>query len=650
MIAFKIERNILILLIIILFTFININLSYAGTVVVKPGKFDHFTLQIPDKIIAGENFIIKAQIYDSNNNLITNFSESGKEFTVNINDSATIHPSALSAASFSGGNANISINSKKAEKIIFSIHESGGTVPVISRELTVLPNKLDHFVILTARTVTAGTPYDLRLTAKDLFDNTVADLDIGRNIKINSTGTTSVKIVGSSSFDFKNGSAVTSFISEKAGEVIIELQEVTSGSRGQTQKIVVNPASLSYFKLQSPKKAVAGDPFDIMIAAYDSYGNIVTNYSSVGSGVELSSTGSSKIDPSFINPSEFIDGHAVIKALYEKAEAMQVIAKERNKKQSGKTDEILVANTAPDHFVVVTPGTAVSGQKFKIKVEAYDSFNNLVKNHNIVGNDVILSTTGTGLLHPSTVPPSLFTNGIAMVNVTYDKAESFLLSAKMASVKKIGKVTLQDVKVKKEIPLKKPEKKAPPKKVVKAKVKEAPKKIVPQKAVKEKIKEEIVKKPEKTVKKEPSKKAVKDKPEEKAPEETKVPVVELAKKEEKKILKTTELFKVRKISIIEAKSKAMLVINITNPNGHLEYSDEIESKRGKEWLKLRMKPAIYKVQKSYKFRSAFVGEVILEDDPEEKNVLNIYVELLPAGVTFDIARVKNTIIVTLATP
>jgi hypothetical protein len=94
----------------------------------------------------------------------------------------------------------------------------------------------------------------------------------------------------------------------------------------------------------------------------------------------------------------------------------------------------------------------------------------------------------------------------------------------------------------------------------------------------------------------------------------------------------------------------MLVINITNPNGHLEYSDEIESKRGKEWLKLRMKPAIYKVQKSYKFKSAFVGDVILEDDPEEKNVLNIYVELLPSGVTFDIARVKNTVIVTLATP
>jgi hypothetical protein len=93
----------------------------------------------------------------------------------------------------------------------------------------------------------------------------------------------------------------------------------------------------------------------------------------------------------------------------------------------------------------------------------------------------------------------------------------------------------------------------------------------------------------------------------------------------------------------------MLVINITNPDGRLNYSDEIESKFGKEWLKLSMDPAVFVSDKAYNFTSAFVGEVLLEKGRKE-DVLNIYIELLPAGVTFDISRVRNTLIVTLANP
>ncbi|MEW6109768.1 MAG: hypothetical protein AB1632_11475 [Nitrospirota bacterium] len=655
-------KSILGFLIIFYLAFIHTGILSAGTVVVKPGQFDHFTLQMPDKIIAGENFVIKAEVYDSNNNLITNFSESGKVFRIDVTGSATVQPSTLSAASFSGGSANISINSKKAEKITFSIRESNGTVPVISKDLTVSPNKLDHFILQTPGNVIAGSKFDVRVIAKDLFDNTVDDLDIGRNIKITSKGTSSIKMLGSSAVDFRNGLATASFVSEKTGDVIIELQEITTGSMGRTQSIAVNPSSLSYFKLQAPKNASAGEEFDLLVAAYDAYDNLVTNYSSAGNGVALYTSGSSKIEPSFISPSGFKDGQTVIKAVYEKAEEIQVIAKERNREQTGKTSEILVSNTAPDHFVVVTPDIAVSGQRFKIKVEAYDRFNNIVKNYNLIGNDVILNTSGSGSLTPSMVPPSAFTNGIAMVDVIYDKAESFLISAKMTSDKAQGRITLKDVEKGKEIPQAKPAKKETERtiqkkkadaaesaqaktevgKELKPKVKEAP----PKKA--ETAKREIEKKPAQRSLKEPEKKGVEPKPATQITEAPKKPV-EIAKTEEKR-LKPSEPFSVSNISIIEAKNKAMLVINITNPNGHLDYTDEIESKYGKEWLRLRIKPAVNKTEKTFNFQSAFVGEVRIEEEKDSQNVLDIYMELIPSGVTFDIARIKNTLIVTLANP
>lgn len=658
-------KRIFLMLGIIFLILFNINVSFAGTVVVKPGQFDHFTLQMPDKIIAGENFIIKVQVYDANNNLITNFSETGKEFRVYIDGFATVQPSVLNAASFSGGSANVSIISQKAEKLTFSIRESGGTVPVISRELTVMPNKLDHFVLQAPSEVTAGNSFDVRVIAKDLFENTVNDLDIGRNIKVTSSGTSTVRMLGNETFDFSNGTAVVRFVSEMTGDVVIEMHEFSTGSRGQTAAVSINPASLSYFKMQSQKSVTAGEPFEILIAAYDAFDNVVTNYSSVGSGVELTTTGKSKLEPSFIGSSEFKEGQVVIRATYEKAETIQVVARERNRQQTGGTADIVVENANPDHFVVVTPDTAVSGQRFKVKIEAYDRFNNIVRNFNIAGNDIILSTTGTGSISPSKISPSQFVNGIAMVDVMYDKAESFLISARMAVERTPGRVSLEEQKVPKSVAprkeIKKTQKKSPPKSQA---VERAPEDIIPKESRTElppsepevkqekKIKEPVRKteKPAAPVitKKEPATKIAP--PEKKAAAEPKQPPVELAKKEPPKVEAPSEIFMVSNISIIEAKNKAMLVINITNPNGNLNYSDEIESRYGKEWLKLTMNPAHYKTERAFKFSSDFIGEVLLEEDKDKKNVLSIFIELIPAGVKFDIARVKNTLIVTLARP
>lgn len=694
MILNKIEFRIkLLLLFIASLILLQSQLSYAGTIVIKPGQFDHFTLQTPDKIIAGENFIIKAYVYDANNNLITNFSEYGKEFKVVVNGSATVQPSILNGKSFSGGVANILINDKKAENINFSIRESGGTVPVISADLSVAPNKLDHFVLQSQDSVIAGNIFEVKIIAKDMFDNIVNDLDIGRNIKITSTGTSSIKNAGSSIIDFKNGTGTASFVSEKTGDVTIELQEVSTGSSGITQSININPAALSAFKMQAPSKVIAGEPFDLLIAAYDLYGNIVTDYALTGGGIKLSTTGSSKIEPSIINPSDLKNGQAFIKAVYEKAEEIQVIAKENNRSQDGRTDEIVVMNTNPDHFVVITPDTALSGQRFKIKVEAYDRFNNIVANFNLIGSDVALNTSGTGTLTPSRVSSSDFINGVAVVDTLYDKAESFLISAKMTGDKPAGRIKMRDNDAVKEISnieIDKSQKTtdrvtAPAVSVVEKKKTDLKKDRQEVKSstiqkTESKTNVKAIEKPQKTTLKEVSKnrqaelkpaesKSIKQsidgikKPSAAAPQVKNIPVQTTSEKQAVIASKKTpeaegplkdkgkeELYSISKVSIIEAKDKAMLVLNITNPNGHLQYSDEIESKYGKEWLKVNLKPAVNLTEKFFKFSSAFIGEVRIEEDKTTQYNLSLYLELLPSGLTYDIARVKNSLIVTISNP
>jgi len=661
--------------------------AQGGTVVVKPGQFDHFTVQLPDKAVAGENFIVKVQAYDLNNNLITNFIDTGKEFRIDAGGSAVVQPLTLSAASFSGGTASISINSRKAEKVVFSIREVGGTVPVISREVLVVPNKLEHFILQAPASVRAGAKFDIRIIAKDLFDNTVDDVEIGRNLKVTTSGTASPGMIGGSGIDFKNGTAVATFVSEKAGSSLIELQELTSGSRGRSNEVAVTPAGLSLFKVQAPKTAVAGEAFDLIISAYDAYDNLIDSYSSSGAGATLMTTGNTKIEPSSLAPSDFKNGQALVKAVYEKAEDIVVMVKDVNSDKSGRTGDIQITNAAPDHFVVVTPDSAVSGQRFKIKIEAYDRFNNIARNYNLAGNEVVLSTSGTSFITPSVILPTEFMNGIAVVDVLYDRAESFTISAKMIGEKRQGKLTVSDKEQSREVPhqrivtqvVEKPLKPEHKKSEVK---RPEPKKEVVSRTEEKKPDEEATRRSAEQKREKPVKPEVKqaeqrpveqkqEKPRhtEKAVEEPKpskpAKPVELAKKEEKKPeikkpeskkpelkpeLKTDQLTAVSKIAAIEAKNKAMLVINLSDVQSQFEYRDTVETRAGKEWLKLALKPAVRKTEKSFKFKSSFVGDVLVEEDRSGQNAVNVYIELLPAGVTFDIERIRNTLIVTLSRP
>ncbi len=611
-------KNKTILFLISLFVLVFLSTSYAGTVIVKPGRFDHFIIQVPERIIAGESFVIKAQVYDSHNNVITNFPEAGKEFRIAVSGSASVQPSHLGPTSFPGGVTNITVTDKKAEAIVFSIYEVGGTVPVISKEMVALPNKLDHFTLNAPATATAGNSFDARIIAKDIYDNTVSDTEmVGKNVKITSSGTSSLKVIGTTLPDFKNGAASVSLVAEKIGSVTIDVHEVLTGSRGRSNDIIVNPAALSYFKLYSPKEAVAGDAFEVTIMAYDYYGNPVNNYALSGNGVEVRATGRSKIEPSFIKPSEFKNNEAVIKAVYEKAEEINIIAKEHNKDQEWKSNLIKINPAATDHFVVITPDDAISGQSFKIKIEPYDSYENLVRDYNLTGSSVVLRTTGTGVLSPSIISPAEFIDGIALVEVVYDKAESFAISAEMAPAKAAERITIKERKFKKAAePIKPPLK--PP--VVEKKIE----RIEKPKAEKEaaEIKEAAA------VKKIKREKLKKEKPKK----------------------KVKQPFNISNISIVEAKEKAFLVIKLTSSDEKLEYKDKIESRSGKEWLKIRLKPAVRNTEKPWKFKSEFIGEVYVEEDKSEQDTLNVYVEFIPQKIIYDIARFENSLIVTTTKP
>jgi hypothetical protein len=612
----SIPKKILTFLVSIAFCVLVVSgISYGGNIIVKPGKFDHFSIQMPEKVKAGEGFMVRLFTYDAHDNLITDFGETGKDFKVSVSGAATVQPSILKATSFTGGSTGITIMDKKMETIILSIYEVNGTVPVLTKEIVVSPNKLDHFSIQSPQSATAGNNFDIKVIAKDAFDNQIIDNEVeAKNIKITSTGTTGFKIVNTIAI-FRDGVGVATLMAEKTGEAAVEVYDTVTGSKGTSANLKILPSTLSQFKLSAPKEATAGEPFEVTIIALDTFDNLIENYASYGGGVNIVSTGQTKLTPSFVGQSEFRNGQAVIKLRYEKAEEITVVAVESNKNQQGKSTPVRINPSAPDSFTVTTPDSAIAGQRFKIKVEAYDRFNNLVKNYNLIGNDVYLNASGTGVLSPKIISASEFVNGIASIDVLYDKAESFTISASMTTKREEKKIAVKEYKEEVKV-----------KELEKPKIEKPEKRIAAKEEKKVEVKE--VKKAEKK-------------------EEIKEEKVEVKKVEKKAMDKP---FEINEVSLIEAKNKAMVIFKMKSPDGNLEIKDERESVKERDIIKLILNPASNKTKKQWKFKSAFVKEVRLEQDRKKAGVLNIKIETLSKQFTYDVNRVQDSLVISITTP
>lgn len=571
----------------------------SEAILIKPGRLDHFVIKIPELTRTGEEFSVELQVYDKYDNLITNYATTGKDIQVTISGQAEIRPDAIKASSFAAGIAHITVLDKKAEDITISVYEAGGTVPLYTKEISITPNKLNHFIIKSLGSSQAGKTFEATITAKDAFGNTVIDDVLSTDVKIFSTG--SVELKNITPPVFKDGISVISLMAEKTGVASFEVRDIVKGGSGKSQDITITPSSLNHFNIIVPEEATSGRQFEITVTAMDVFNNIASNYSSYGGGVNIVSSGKSTVSTSYIKPSEFKDGRAVISLTYEKAEDIHLSVIESGKTQEGKSPIIKVNPAGLERFVIIMPEDAVAGQSFRIKIEAYDRFGNIIKNYNIKGSDLTLRTSGTGTLTPNKVSAAGFIEGVASIDVSYNKAESFSIS-----VSTISKEELQKEKTPQVIE-RLPEEKLPPE--------------IKQTKTEEKA---IVKKPTPKTKK-PVKISKKGKISKKPPEKGKP-------------------FSVSDINIVEAENKALFVIKIPEISSALSSKEGLEHLEGKDWVKVTLTPAVNRIGKPLKFKSAFIGEIRVRD---VDGGLDILFELLPAKVKYDIERTSDTIIITI---
>ena len=182
----------------------------SNSFTVDPGPLDHFLVEAAGGGAIGTQtaaiaFNIQITAQDANNNTVTPFD--GAANTVDISSTGTLSAGAGATATFTNGvlaSHSVTITNTGSFTITATDTAGGlgtGTETGVSNSFTVDPGALDHFVVEAIGggaigTQTAGTSFDIQITAEDANNNTMTFFDgVGNTVEISSTGTLSVGIL-----------------------------------------------------------------------------------------------------------------------------------------------------------------------------------------------------------------------------------------------------------------------------------------------------------------------------------------------------------------------------------------------------------------------------------------------------------------------
>lgn len=433
----------------VLFCFFYLSSSAFGGIVAKPGTFDHFQIDSPDTVIAGSEYKITILAVDAFGNAVTMPADSIKEYKLKVTGSATITPVSFKSNEITQTGFQIKFRDEKAEEVLLSLYEANRPFPIVEKRIKIMPNQISSLEIKVPSSAKVGQDFDIFIVGKDRYHNTVCkDFDPQElNIFFKGDVAPNIRQVQyiSDGCNFR-----VKLYSEKMGSFYIEANLLDRNISGKSEKVEVLNADVSSFIVTAPSEAVVGEPFEVTILAIDKFNNFVKDFASKKEKLIIEAQGKGYIFPSEISSYAFSNGKAKISLRYDRLEDIKVIVKVANNPSiRGESETIKITPPVVKNFEVISPDTVIAGQKFKIKIVAYNQNNKVMSNYNIYGKNVLLKSTGTGTITPNKIPPSEFINGIAIVEVMYDKAEQFEIIATTEEVQAL------ETKIKEE---KKPEK------------------------------------------------------------------------------------------------------------------------------------------------------------------------------------------------
>jgi subtilase family serine protease len=239
-----------------------------------PGPPTQFQLSGPSGSTAGAQIAISLAVLDKNGNLVVNYANT-VHFT--SSDSAASLPGDYTFGTRDAGSAafNAVLRTSGTQCITITDANLGHPSAIIC--VNVSPGPTSHFLLSAPSTLTAGTPFNLTVTAQDAFNNTTP----AYNGTVSFTSTDPKGAVPSP-FPFGSADAgmhtFTALLLETAGNQTVSAQDTGNGISGAVT-IAITPAAASSFLFTVPSQAQTGEPFSVAVGALDPFDNAATGYS-----------------------------------------------------------------------------------------------------------------------------------------------------------------------------------------------------------------------------------------------------------------------------------------------------------------------------------------------------------------------------------
>jgi len=284
-----------------------------------------------------------------------------------------------------------------------TIQDNAGTdiETVGSGNFTITPSDLDHFAFGAISDPTAGTDFNITLTAQDAYNNTITTANYALSLT-DETGTlTTISAGGWSSGIIQPTVNITKAAASD------KITATANGISSASGSFAVNPAGVSNFEfatISSPQ--TAGTAFSVTITAKDPYNNIATGFT----GTVSLSVNKGDISPT--TTSSFSSGTLTQNVTINTANTDIQITADDGSGHTGTSNSFNVNPGPVASFTISPVSSQAAGEPFTITVTAKDAQGNTATS--FLGTVDI--SDGTGTISPTT--SGSFSSGVWSGSVT----------------------------------------------------------------------------------------------------------------------------------------------------------------------------------------------------------------------------------------
>ncbi len=261
-----------------------------------------------------------------------------------------------------------------------------------------------HFSLIAATsTATAGTAFQITVTALDASNNVVSSYS--GTVHFSSTDPQAALPPNSV---LANGMGTFSATLETAGgQTITAADSVNASISGTSNTISVSGGPASHFYVAVPAAATAGTAFSITVTAQDAFSNTAVGYTGT---VHFTSSDGQAVLPA---NSTLTNGVGGFSATLKTAGTQTIKATDTvTASVSGTSNSTSVSGGSASQFSVTVPTVAAAGKAFSITATALDNFNNTAANYS--GSVHFTSSDGQAVLPGN----STLTNGVGGFSAT----------------------------------------------------------------------------------------------------------------------------------------------------------------------------------------------------------------------------------------